>query len=98
MPAQDNMRSPYNTMKKPVKFSKRLHLEVDLASSCNNIGFVYDTQKEYGLALEYYEQSLQIRQRLHLQVDLAESYTNIGGVYKAQKTIRNGPLVLSPGA
>ncbi len=57
---------------------------MDLATSYNNIGGVYDSQGQYQEALSYYEKSREIQERLGLEVDLATSYNNIGGIYRSQ--------------
>ena len=58
----------------------------DVATSYNNIGYVYGNQGNYVQALEYYNKALEI----YLSVfgdghaDVATSYLNIGGVYYSQ--------------
>ena len=55
----------------------------DVASSYNNIGFVYGATGDYSKALEYYEKSLKIRLSVlgENHPDVATSYNNIGSVY-----------------
>jgi tetratricopeptide (TPR) repeat protein len=54
-----------------------------LASSYNNIGFVYASMGEYSKALSYYEKALEIRQKTlpENHPDFAQSYNNIGSAY-----------------
>jgi len=58
----------------------------DVATSLNNIGFVYKIQGQYDKALSYYEQSLSIRNATYgdNHPDIATSLNNIGVVYKSQ--------------
>ena len=57
----------------------------DVATSLNNIGFVYKSLGEYGKALDYYERSLKIRISVlgETHPDVATSLNNIGVVYKS---------------
>ena len=56
-----------------------------MATSYNNIGYIYSAQGDYSLALEYYQKALAIYKQAfgdtHPKVAL--SYHNIGYVYNA---------------
>lgn len=56
---------------------------METASSYNNIGSVYWKKKDYDIALEFYNISLNIRLRIFGKNNLATaiSYENIGNVY-----------------
>ena len=58
----------------------------NVATSYNNIGFVYSSQGDYVKALEMYQQSLKIRVAIFGEnhPDVATSYNNIGTVYYSQ--------------
>jgi tetratricopeptide (TPR) repeat protein len=57
--------------------------DLNFASTCNNIGSVYDQLHEYSKALLYQEKALAIRQKLlpTNHPDLATSFDNIGRIY-----------------
>ena len=57
------------------------------ATSYNNIGSVYDDQKDYPKALDYYFKALDIREKVlgKEHPDTATSYNNIGLTYKSQE-------------
>ena len=58
----------------------------DVATSYNNIGFVYSKQGNDDKALEYHNKSLAIREKVFGKEhpDVAISYSNIGAVYSNQ--------------
>ena len=56
---------------------------LNLASSYNNIGMVYDSKGELDKALEFYNKALEIqKEKAPNSLDLAGSYNNIGLVYR----------------
>ena len=57
-----------------------------VASSYNNIGFIYDVQGDYVQALEYYSKALEIQKKVSGEEhpDVATSYNNIGCIYLYQ--------------
>ncbi len=57
-----------------------------VATSYNNIGFVYSSQGDYAKSLEYYHKSLSIFEKVFGpdHPDVAISYNNIGGIYSSQ--------------
>ena len=58
----------------------------DVATSYNNIGYVYSARGDYSRALEMYERSLEILKSVYGEhyPDVAASYNNIGFVYDAR--------------
>ena len=57
-----------------------------VATSYNNIGFVYNSQGDYAKALEYYQKALAIREKVFgtEHPGVATSYNNIGSIYSNQ--------------
>ena len=55
----------------------------NVASSFNNIGFVYANQGNYSKALEYYEKALNMRLSIYGEQhpDVADSYENLYDMY-----------------
>ncbi|MES2566446.1 MAG: tetratricopeptide repeat protein [Bacteroidota bacterium] len=53
-----------------------------LASTLNNVGFIYDNEGDMTKALDYYNQSLRIRLAINDKTGLSRSYINIGTVYQ----------------
>ena len=58
----------------------------DVATSYNNLGLVYDNQKNYTKAIECYEKSLKIRLRVlgEEHPTVATSYYNLGCVHNVR--------------
>ncbi|OFY82188.1 MAG: hypothetical protein A3F72_08220 [Bacteroidetes bacterium RIFCSPLOWO2_12_FULL_35_15] len=56
-----------------------------VAKSFNNIGMVYDAQRNFPKALEYYEQALKIQEELGDRNGVASDLNNIGNVYHSEK-------------
>lgn len=53
----------------------------DIASSYNNIGTVYYSQKNYDKALEFFKKSMEISEESGDKSTLSSSYQNIGNIY-----------------
>ena len=71
---------------KAIELQKEFGLEEDLASSLNNLAYLYDSQGRYDKAEPLYEQALELRQRLlgENHPDVASSLNNLAGLYDSQ--------------
>lgn len=56
-----------------------------VAKSFNNIGIVYDAQRNFPKALEYYELALKMQEELGDRNGVASDLNNIGNVYHSEK-------------
>ena len=56
----------------------------DIATSLNNIGFIYQEQGEVKKALSYHERALALREQVGNPADIADSLINIAGTYYSQ--------------
>ena len=83
--SQGDYPTAVSFLEKSLKIQEQKHSRNDLnfASTCNNIGSVYDQLHEYSKALLYQEKALAIRQKLlpSNHPDLATSFDNIGRIY-----------------
>lgn len=61
-----------------------------LASTLNNVGFIYDNKGDMPNAISYYNQALQIREKIKDYKGVAMSLVNIGTVYQFQGDIKKG--------
>jgi serine phosphatase RsbU (regulator of sigma subunit) len=59
-------------------------LKTDVASACNDVGYVYDYISNYPLALSYYLQCLKYYEEAENKLGIAVAYTNIGNIYDYQ--------------
>ena len=75
------MRKLSNGYDKACEIRERLGLELELATSYNNIGEVYRFQGKYEQAQQWHNKAIEIQKRLGLDVGLAYSYNNLGAVY-----------------
>ncbi|MBK6527938.1 MAG: tetratricopeptide repeat protein [Crocinitomicaceae bacterium] len=64
-----------------MKIREELGNKEGIATSYNNIGYIYQNQGDYQNALKHYELSLKIRTEIDSKYGIAESYNNIGGIY-----------------
>ena len=61
--------------------SKRMLNVANTTESMNLIGLAYDNWGQYGKAIDYYEQALEIDKRLGDKENIARDLNNIGGFY-----------------
>ena len=69
--------------KNPVSFVKTTLL-ISLATSLNNIGYVYNNHGNFSKALDYYLRSLKIRKDIEDQEGISESINNIAYIYNSR--------------
>ncbi len=71
---------------KAVALQKELGLEVDLATSFNELAYLYNFQGRYSEAEPLYQQALQMRKRLlgESHPDVATSLNHLAGLYYSQ--------------
>jgi len=72
---------------KAVELQKEFSLEEDLATSLNNLAYLYSSQRRYTEAEPLYEQALELRQRLlgENHPDVATSLNNLAYLYSSQR-------------
>ncbi|MBU4486526.1 MAG: GGDEF domain-containing protein, partial [Candidatus Delongbacteria bacterium] len=64
---------------------EEIHDKKGISDSLNTVGNVYFQLKNYNKALEYYQESLDIRLELKDNIAVAKSYNNIGNMYSILK-------------
>ncbi|MDZ8261154.1 tetratricopeptide repeat protein [Nostoc sp. ChiQUE01b] len=71
---------------KAIKLQKELGLEKDLATSLNNLAYLYDSQGRYSEAEPLYQQALALDRKLlgESHPDVATSLNNLAGLYDSQ--------------
>jgi len=60
---------------------EKVFYEKNLASSINNMGYLYSTHGDYKTAITFYEKSLKIQKKLKNIKEVAVLYNNIGRAY-----------------
>ena len=70
---------------KCLTLSEKIKDQQSIAYTLNNIGILYDNQRNYSKALEYYEKSLNIKQQLKDSIGVGNSLLNIGGIHGIMK-------------
>jgi serine phosphatase RsbU (regulator of sigma subunit) len=71
-------------MFRSLKISEKLQDSAGIASTCNNMGVVYSSQKNYTLALQYYQRSMKMKRALGRKKSMASTIHNMGNIYRWQ--------------
>ena len=66
-----------------------------LASTLNNIGFIYDNKGDMAQALNYYNQGLSLRESINDRLGASRSLINIGTVYQSEGDIDKALIYLN---
>lgn len=82
---EKNLKNVTSTNKK--EYASRLFYIKYLASSLNNIGYLYNMQGNTTKALEYFQKSLLLQEEINDQKGIAESLNNMGVIYQNQSDI-----------
>lgn len=64
--------------------------KVGVGTLLNNIAFIYQAQKDYAKALDYYQRSCNVRAEIHDSIGMSASLVNMGAVYRAEGNILKG--------
>jgi tetratricopeptide (TPR) repeat protein len=83
---QEELALAIQYFQKAIKLQEKLDLELELATSLNNLALLYNSQGKYEAAEPLYQQALELRKRIlgENHPEYANSLNNLAGLYDSQ--------------